>query len=722
MLGVSATVEVVDRATICPVDCHPVTIGTTRADLGGGSLASGLGPVTCNVLFAMKNRLLLRSLNRTLASLAHQPSRAAIVSNRHYSTHPPNARLNLPTDYSTTPLLAHSPQTALNSPELPPEVKNGTTKRMNLFQAVNDALATALAEDENVLIFGEDVAFGGVFRCTMKLAEDFGADRVFNTPLTEQGIMGFGIGLAAEGMRPIAEIQFADYVFPAFDQLVNEAAKYRYREGKTGRSVGGLTVRMPCGGVGHGALYHSQSPESLFTHVPGLRVIMPRSPLQAKGLLLSAIRSNDPCIFMEPKILYRAAVEQVPTSPYTLPLSKAEVLKEGENVTIISYGQPLYTCQAALQQAEKDLGISVELIDLRTVYPWDRETVFASVRKTGRCMVVHESMINAGIGAEVSAAIQGDAETFLRLEAPVTRVAGWSIHMPLMFEKFNIPDVARVYDGIKKCDQWYAGPSGRHRTDTDSFSRNLTDIKSLTINEPSLVSELGPAFEKYNEEQFATVKLPASSQQVVISSHNSLGDGRYFDVESSSSFSFDHATQKASDVQSYALEGAHVDLVKSTLKSLSTYVQEHYPSASYGVYPTENDTKLAIIVVANKYSPNNFWNGRWRSLYIFDPSSGSLEGSIKVDVHYYEDGNVRLLTNKPITASISSDTGAGICKEIAAGERKYQEELNRGFTSLSEGAFKSLRRQLPVTRQKIEWDRVASYRVGQDIGGGSSRR
>ncbi|KAI1118267.1 thiamine diphosphate-binding protein [Nemania sp. NC0429] len=401
----------------------------------------------------MKNSISLRRLHRALTSSlpSQSPLRAATVCHhRPYSTHPPNARLNIPTDYSTTPLLAHSPQTALGSSELPPEVKNGTTKRMNLFQAVNDALATALGEDENVLIFGEDVAFGGVFRCTMKLAEDFGADRVFNTPLTEQGIMGFGIGLAAEGMRPVAEIQFADYVFPAFDQLVNEAAKYRYREGKTGRSAGGLTVRMPCGGVGHGALYHSQSPESLFTHIPGLRVIMPRSPLQAKGLLLSAIRSNDPCIFMEPKILYRAAVEQVPTSPYTLPLSKAEVLKQGENVTIISYGQPLYTCQAALQKAEQDLGISVELIDLRTLYPWDRETVLASVRKTGRCMVVHESMVNAGIGAEVSAAIQGDPETFLRLEAPIARVAGWSIHMPLVFEKFNIPDVARIYDGIKK--------------------------------------------------------------------------------------------------------------------------------------------------------------------------------------------------------------------------------------------------------------------------------
>ncbi|OTB13336.1 hypothetical protein K445DRAFT_320189 [Daldinia sp. EC12] len=402
----------------------------------------------------MKNCISLRPLARASTPVnvlykSRLPA-ACFSRRRTYSTHPPNARLNLPPDYSTTPLLAHSSQTALANPELPPEAKNGTAKRMNLFQAINDALSIALAEDENVLVFGEDVSFGGVFRCTMKLAENFGGARVFNTPLTEQGIMGFGIGLAAEGMRPVAEIQFADYVYPAFDQLVNEAAKYRYREGQTGRSVGGLTVRMPCGGVGHGALYHSQSPESLFTHIPGLRVIMPRSPLQAKGLLLSAIRSNDPCIFMEPKILYRAAVEQVPTSPYTLPLSKAEILKEGKDVTIISYGQPVYTCSAAVQKAEEDLGISIELIDLRTVYPWDKECVFQSVRKTGRCMVVHESMVNAGIGAEVAAAIQEDPDTFIRLEAPVSRVAGWSIFTPLMFEKFNIPDVARVYDGIKK--------------------------------------------------------------------------------------------------------------------------------------------------------------------------------------------------------------------------------------------------------------------------------
>lgn len=390
-------------------------------------------------------RPLARALRRGSRLVSPAAAPAFISSRRQYSTHPPHAKLNLPTDYSATPLLAQSPQAALANPELSAEIRNGTTKRMNLFQAVNDALSTALAEDESVMIFGEDVAFGGVFRCTGKLAETYGGDRVFNTPLCEQGIMGFAIGAAAEGMRPVAEIQFADYVYPAFDQLVNEAAKMRYREGTCGRSAGGLTVRMPCGGVGHGALYHSQSPESLFTHIPGLRVIMPRSPLQAKGLLLAAIRSNDPCIFMEPKILYRAAVEQVPTGAYTLPLSKAEVLKEGSDVTIVSYGQPLYKCMAAIKQAEQDLGISVELIDLRTIYPWDKETVFKSVQKTGRCIVVHESMVNAGVGAEVAAAIQEDPDTFVRMEAPVARVAGWSIHTPLLYEQFNAPDVASMY-------------------------------------------------------------------------------------------------------------------------------------------------------------------------------------------------------------------------------------------------------------------------------------
>lgn len=250
----------------------------------------------------------------------------------------------------------------------------------------------------------------------------------------------------------------------------------------------------------------------------------------------------------------------------------------------------------------------------------------------------------------------------------------------------------------------------------------VADIKALTDSSPDILSHLTPAFQKYNEEQFTTVKLPGSSQSVVISSHNSLGDGRYYDVESSSSFDFDHTTQKASAVQSYVVEGPQADLVKSTLKSVGAYVREHFANGSFGVFPTESDSKVAIVIVANKYSPNNFWNGRWRSLYIFDPSSGTLEGSLKVDVHYYEDGNVRLLTDKPVSVSVSSGTGAGIAREISSTEKKYQEELNKGFVSLSEGAFKGLRRQLPVTRQKIEWDRVTSYRLGQDIGGGSSRR
>lgn len=368
---------------------------------------------------------------------------------RQYASHPPKARLNIPTDFSTTPILHHSSKSALGNHELSQEAKNGTTSRQNLFQAINSALSHALRSDQRVLLFGEDVAFGGVFRCSMNLATEFGDDRVFNTPLTEQGIVGFAIGAAMEGMRPIAEVQFADYVYPAFDQIVNEAAKCRYRAGFNGdeQSCGGMVIRMPTGGVGHGALYHSQSPESLFTHVPGMRVVIPRSPTQAKGLLLAAVASNDPVIFMEPKILYRAAVEHVPAEPYTLPLSSAEVIKEGKDVTIVSYGTPLYTCYSAINAAEKDLKCSVELIDLRTVYPWDRQTVMSSVRKTGRCIIVHESMVNAGVGAEVAATVQEGC--FLRLEAPVQRVAGWSTHPGLAFEKFNIPDVARVYDAIK---------------------------------------------------------------------------------------------------------------------------------------------------------------------------------------------------------------------------------------------------------------------------------
>jgi 2-oxoisovalerate dehydrogenase E1 component beta subunit len=202
-------------------------------------------------------------------------------------------------------LLCTTTEAALRNLELE-AIATSDTKRMNLYQAVNEALSTALATDETAVVFGEDVAFGGVFRCTMGLAQQFGKSRVFNTPLCEQGIVGFGIGMAAEGHTAIAEIQFADYIFPAFDQLVNEAAKYRYRSGGQ-FDCGGLTVRTPCSAVGHGGHYHSQTPEAYFAHTPGLKVVMPRSPIQAKGLLLASIRDRNPIIFMEPKVLYRAA-------------------------------------------------------------------------------------------------------------------------------------------------------------------------------------------------------------------------------------------------------------------------------------------------------------------------------------------------------------------------------------------------------------------------------
>ncbi|KAI9204791.1 thiamine diphosphate-binding protein [Polychytrium aggregatum] len=327
-------------------------------------------------------------------------------------------------------------------------LKNGETKKLNLFQAINEALHTALVTDNKAIIFGEDVAFGGVFRCTMGLEAKFGKARVFNTPLTEQGIAGFAIGVAATGSTAIAEIQFADYVFPAFDQLVNEAAKYRYRSGDQ-FDVGGLTVRMPCMAVGHGALYHSQSPEAYFAHTPGLKIVVPRSPIQAKGLLLASIRDRNPVIFQEPKILYRAAVEQVPVDDYVLPLGKAEVLKEGKDVTIVGWGSQLYVLENAIALAEKQMpGLSCELIDLRTILPWDVETIAKSVNKTGRLIISHEAPVTMGFASEIASKIQ--ERCFLRLEAPIQRICGYDTPFSLAFEKFYMPNAHRCFDGIKR--------------------------------------------------------------------------------------------------------------------------------------------------------------------------------------------------------------------------------------------------------------------------------
>ncbi|CAK7262816.1 F-actin-capping protein subunit alpha [Sporothrix epigloea] len=254
----------------------------------------------------------------------------------------------------------------------------------------------------------------------------------------------------------------------------------------------------------------------------------------------------------------------------------------------------------------------------------------------------------------------------------------------------------------------------------------IADIESLTISKPRLFDGLAPSLAKYNEDQFVTVQLPGSasgSQPAIVSVDSRVeaeDTDRYYDPSSAVSFAFDHRTQKASAVQSHAVEG---ELTTSTLKAVATYVKDHYERPAFGVYPlADNSGKLAILIVSNKYSPQNFWNGRWRSRYVYDPATKTLEGNIRVDVHYYEDGNVRLLTDKPQSVSVPSASGPAVAREIAALEKAYQEELNKKFLSLSEGAFKSLRRQLPVTRQKIEWDKVASYRLGQDIGGGSGGR
>ncbi|KAJ8295520.1 2-oxoisovalerate dehydrogenase subunit beta, mitochondrial [Rhodotorula toruloides] len=345
----------------------------------------------------------------------------------------------------------------LKEDDLRPEEEGGRpTEKMNVYQAIRSALHTVLTKDSSSLVFGEDVSFGGVFRCTMGLADQFGQERVFNTPLTEQGIAGFGIGLSTMGHTAVAEMQFADYIFPAFDQLVNDA-KYRYRSGGM-FNCGSLTIRSPCSAVGHGGLYHSQSPEAFFLQASGLKIVVPRSPIQAKGLLLSAVRDPNPVLFLEPKILYRSAVEQVPTTDYELPLGQAEVLQEGKDLTIVSYGPPLYTVETALhhlRQPDEDLeklvprdlrGLSVELIDLRTIMPYDIETIVKSVNKTGRLMIVHEAPLAGSVASELAAEVQ--QRCFLRLEAPVKRLTGWDTPFGLAYEKFYLPDHVRILDGI----------------------------------------------------------------------------------------------------------------------------------------------------------------------------------------------------------------------------------------------------------------------------------
>ncbi|XP_011213738.2 2-oxoisovalerate dehydrogenase subunit beta, mitochondrial [Bactrocera dorsalis] len=320
------------------------------------------------------------------------------------------------------------------------------TEKMNMVQAINNAMDLVLAKDPTAILFGEDVGFGGVFRCSVNLRDKYGKDRVFNTPLTEQGIAGFAIGVANVGSTAIAEIQFADYIFPAFDQIVNEAAKYRYRSGGL-FDCGSLTFRAPCGAVGHGALYHSQSPEAYFAHTPGLKIVVPRGPVKAKGLLLACIRDPNPCIVFEPKTLYRAAVEEVPTDDYVSELGKADILRKGKDVTLIGWGTQVHVLLEVAEIAKKEHQIDCEVIDLVSIMPWDRDTVYNSVKKTGRVIVAHEAPLTQGFGAELAASIQ--EKCFLHLEAPVKRVAGWDTPFPHVFETFYLPDKYRCLAAIK---------------------------------------------------------------------------------------------------------------------------------------------------------------------------------------------------------------------------------------------------------------------------------
>lgn len=319
--------------------------------------------------------------------------------------------------------------------------------KMNLLQAINNALITEMEKNSKVVVFGEDVGhFGGVFRATSNLQEKFGKDRCFNSPLTEQGIIGFANGLASQGSYPVAEIQFADYIFPAFDQIVNETAKFRYRSGGQ-FTCGSLTIRTPYGGGIAGGLYHSQSPEAYFAHTPGMKIVVPRNPYQAKGLLLASIRDDNPVLFMEPKRLYRASVSDVPEEDYTLPLGKADVVEQGTDITLLAWGAQVEVVQQAAEMA-REQGVSCEVIDLRSILPWDAETIAKSVRKTGRLLINHEAPQTGGFASEIAATIQD--KCFLYLEAPIARVCGLDTPYPLAHEKEYMPDHLKTYEAIMR--------------------------------------------------------------------------------------------------------------------------------------------------------------------------------------------------------------------------------------------------------------------------------
>ncbi len=330
---------------------------------------------------------------------------------------------------------------------------------MTMIQAINSAHDVMLERDPSMIVYGEDVGyFGGVFNCTEGLQEKYGSSRVFDSPISELGIVGTAIGMGVNGLRPVIEIQFADYIYPAYDQLTSEAARLRHRSG--GQFWCPITVRAPCGGGIRGGQTHSQSPEALFTHVCGLKTVIPSNPHDAKGLLISAIEDDDPVVFFEPKRIYHGPFAGIPDSPaeswkdhpdadvpdehYAIPLGQARTVRQGDDLTIVAYGTMVHVSLAAAEHA----GIDAEVIDLRSLVPLDVDTIRASVQKTGRCVIVHEATLTSGFGAELSATVQ--EECFWHLEAPIKRVAGWDIPYPHAFEWEYFPGRDRVAGVLKE--------------------------------------------------------------------------------------------------------------------------------------------------------------------------------------------------------------------------------------------------------------------------------
>ena len=317
---------------------------------------------------------------------------------------------------------------------------------LTLIQAINDGLRTAMRRDPTVLVFGEDVGLkGGVFLATENLQKEFGPERCFDTPLSEDGIVGTAIGMAMNGLRPVAEIQFQDFIYPAFDQIVSEAAKLRYRSG--GQYTAPMVIRTPYGGGIRGGLYHSQSSEAYFCHTPGLKVVVPSTPYDAKGLLLSSINDPDPVLFLEPKALYRTVKSEVPEEYYTVELSSLRNVRSGKDVVVFCYGAMVpIAARAAELAAEKE--IDVRVVDLRTLLPLDEEGVLDHAKSVGRVVVLHEAPRFCGFGAEISAIIAERAIEYM--EAPIVRVTGFDTPFPNTLEHQYLPDHRRVLDAIEK--------------------------------------------------------------------------------------------------------------------------------------------------------------------------------------------------------------------------------------------------------------------------------